>query len=103
MVQKAVELALQGNGKVLKMVFDRLLPPRRDRPINIDNPVVKKFQDILTALAKIVESVSNGELDPDQASKVAGILRNTKKVHRTRLTEVEERLKEEQCRNSRRG
>jgi hypothetical protein len=64
LVELAVNMAKDGNEKMLALILDRLLPARpRSNPIKIDT-------DSTTASdsgRKIIHSMLLGEIDPDQA------------------------------------
>jgi len=44
--RKVVELAKEGNPVALRLCLERLLPPRRDRPINFPLPKVEEAADL---------------------------------------------------------
>ena len=43
--RKAIELALAGDMTAIRLVLERILPPRRDMPINIELPDIAKIED----------------------------------------------------------
>jgi hypothetical protein len=40
LTRKAIELALGGDITALRLCLDRVLPPRKDRPINFEMPAI---------------------------------------------------------------
>ncbi len=60
LTRKAVELAQAGNPVALRLCLERLLPPRKDRPITLKLPQVGGVQDIPKALGAIVKAVAQG-------------------------------------------
>src|SRR5260370_33248870 len=38
LTRKAVEMALAGDGTALRLCLDRILPPRRERPVRVTTP-----------------------------------------------------------------
>ena len=60
LTRKVVELAKDGNPVALRLCLDRLLPPRKDRPINFTLPRIEGAQDLVKALGAILEAVAQG-------------------------------------------
>jgi hypothetical protein len=63
-----VDKAKSGELAAAKIILDRILPPRRDRPVVFTVPKIEKAADALTASAAIVEAVASGELRVRQES-----------------------------------
>jgi hypothetical protein len=72
--RKAVELALNGDTTAIRLVLDRILPPRRERPIRFDLPLLKEPADAVSALAAITVGVSSGELTAGEAQQLAQVV-----------------------------
>jgi hypothetical protein len=60
LTRKVVELAKAGNPMALRLCLERLLPPRKDRPINFTLPPLKEAKDIPSALGAILAAVAGG-------------------------------------------
>ena len=58
LTRKVVELAKEGNPVALRLCLERLLLPRKDRPINFTLPKVEKAADLPKALLAILEAVA---------------------------------------------
>ena len=43
--QKAIDLALTGDIPALRLCLDRILPPRKDRPVSFDSPLITSAKD----------------------------------------------------------
>ncbi len=71
---KVIELAKQGNPMALKLCLERVLPPRKDRPISLKLPEVKVAEDVPQALNAILAAVSQGEITPSEAGILAGLV-----------------------------
>ena len=65
--RKAIELALDGNATALRLCLQRLLAPRRERPVGFTLPPIEKAGDIVAAMAAITEAVADGTLSPSDA------------------------------------
>ena len=44
--RKVVEKALEGDMAALRLCLERLLPPRRDRPVTFDLPKIENVNDL---------------------------------------------------------
>ena len=45
LTQKAIKLALGGNLMALRICMDRILPPRKDRPVAFEIPAITGIED----------------------------------------------------------
>ena len=45
LTQKAIDLALGGDMAALRLCLDRILPPRKDRPVSFTLPEINSAQD----------------------------------------------------------
>jgi len=84
-VKKALELALAGDGPVLRAILDRLCPPRKDGPVKVALPAIESAADIPAVTSALLEAVGKGQLTPSEAQAVAGLV----EAHRKAL-EIEE-------------
>ena len=67
LVQKVLELAQAGDVPCLKMMLDRLYPPRKGQPVNFVMPPIKTSQDVISAIASVWEGIREGHLTPEEA------------------------------------
>ena len=74
LTRKVVELAKNGNPVALRLCLERLLPPRKDRPINFSLPRITGAADLLQALGAILEAVARGEITPGEAQTFTAML-----------------------------
>ena len=65
---------LDGNMQAVKMILDRILPPKKDSPIAIDIPQIKTASDILQAINCISTAVGQGA-DRRRVGSVEGMSR----------------------------
>ena len=98
LTRKAVELAQEGNVVALRLCLERLIPPRKDRPIALELPQVVGVGDIPAALGTILAAVAQGEITPGEGQSVAGMLGAYCKAvelvnHEARLEALESVLK----------
>ena len=97
LVGKCVEMALEGDGQAMKVCMDRLIPPRKDRPVAINFPKIEKASDVAEASSRIAESVANGEITPSEAQLLSSVVEAHRKNLETanlerRLQKLEERV-----------
>lgn len=90
LTRKAVELAKTGNPMALRLCLDRVLPPRKDRPINFTMPKVEGVQDLPKVLGAILEAVAQGEITPGEGQTLTSMLDAYRKGLET--TDLEARI-----------
>ena len=94
LTRKAVELALQGDMAALKLCLERIIPPRKSRPVNIELPEVKTVEGAADAQATVVKAVAEGELTPEEGTAITKILEARMKAieiqdHESRISVLE--------------
>ena len=72
--RKAVELALAGGVTPLRICLDRLVPPRRDRPVTVELPAIERAADVVSASAALVKAVASGAITPSEAVQLARLV-----------------------------
>jgi hypothetical protein len=74
LTQKAIEKALEGDVVALRLCLDRIAPPRKDAPIAFELPHIRSAADTLAASSALLAAVAQGEVTPDEASRVMALL-----------------------------
>jgi hypothetical protein len=90
LIRKAIQKAKQGNLPALRMCLDRILPPRRDRPVHFTIPELNSATDASKAMAAITAAVACGELTPAEAGELARLVESYVKA--IEASEIERRL-----------
>ena len=90
LVGKCVQMALDGDSAAMKVCMDRLIPPRKGRPINLTIPQIKQLGDTSTAMKAVINAVGEGEVTPNEAQVVSSVIEVYRKVIET--TELESRI-----------
>lgn len=90
LTQKAIALALTGDMAALRLCLERILPPRKDRPVTFSLPPIACASDAAKASAALVAAVSLGEITPSEAVELGRLLESF--VRALEVTELEERL-----------
>lgn len=74
LTRKAIEAALGGDGAALRLCMDRIVPPRRERPVRFTLPPLKSADDGASAMAAITAAVAEGELSLGEAESAAKVV-----------------------------
>jgi hypothetical protein len=90
MVRKVIEKAKQGDMIALRLCLDRIVPPRRDRPVNFAIPAPNSPDGAVKAMAAICAGVASGELTPSEAAELSNVIANYVKA--IEVAEVDKRL-----------
>jgi hypothetical protein len=53
------------------MCLDRIIAPRRERPIQLGIPPIRSASDIAAAMGAIVKAAAQGTITPDDAFKLS--------------------------------
>jgi hypothetical protein len=85
LTRKAIDMAKAGDSTAMRLVMERLLPPRKDRPIKFALPPITGAQDHPAALAAVADATARGELTPAEGQAFAAILEQ----HRRAIETVE--------------
>jgi len=74
LTQRAIAMALEGDGPALRLCLDRLAPARRDGPVSLALPPIRSAEDAVVASAAVLEAVAAGDVTPDEAGRVMALL-----------------------------
>src|SRR4051794_39990122 len=70
-LRKASELAQGGDPTALRaLCLDRLLPPRKDRPVPFELPPIESPADLTKATGALLQAVAASELTPSEAADI---------------------------------
>lgn len=87
---KVLAMADGGDLKAAEVILARVWPIRKGRRVSLKLPSVSTPQDVLAAISAVVEATAEGELTPDEAALIAGLLDTKRKAIET--VAIEERL-----------
>jgi len=90
LTRKCIELAKGGNVAALRLCLERLIPARKDRPINLRLPKVEGVADLPKVLEAILKAVASGVITPGEGQSLAAVLEAYRKG--VELTDLEVRL-----------
>lgn len=74
LTRTAVARALDGDASALRLCFDRIIAPRRARPVHIDLPPIMDAADIAAAMAAITAAVADGTITPGEGAEVGMVV-----------------------------
>jgi hypothetical protein len=90
LTQKAIDLALTGDMAALRLCLDRILPPRKDRPVTFTLPPINSAQDAAATVSAVLAAVATGEITPADAGEISRLIEAYVKAFET--AELAERL-----------
>jgi hypothetical protein len=90
LTQKAIDLALTGDMAALRLCLDRILPPRKDRPVSFTLPAINSAQDAAAIVSSVLAAVATGEITPTDAAEVGKLIDSYVRAYET--AELAERL-----------
>jgi hypothetical protein len=88
--RKAVEMALDGDTTAMRLVMDRIMPPRRERPIMFEMPKMETAADAVKASAALVDAVAAGDITPSEAGELSKLVDGFTRA--VELHEIQQRL-----------
>jgi hypothetical protein len=95
-ITKAViDAAKGGDLMAAKIILDRLIPPAKERPVNVDLPDTKTADGVAAAQDAILQAVAGGDLLPGEAQTLSAIVESKRRAIETqelsdRITKLEE-------------
>lgn len=88
--RKAIEAALGGDMTAIRILMDRLAPPRRDRPITLDLPSIESAADADTLCRDLLRATLSGQITPEESVRLANVIEVWRKASET--AQVEHRM-----------
>jgi len=89
LVRKVVQLALDGDLTCLRICLERLVPPKKDAPIEIDLPDIRAIADIPKLFAVLTAKLREG-ITPSEARTVMDLAEGVRKS--LEVAELEKRI-----------
>jgi hypothetical protein len=74
LTRKAVELALAGDPTALRLCFERILPPCRERTVEFTLPPIDSAADIAAAMKAVTAARADGAITPGEAATIAEVV-----------------------------
>lgn len=92
LTRKAVEMALAGDATAMRLCLERILPPRKERPVALNMPPIKTARDLIPVTSALVEAVGSGELTPGEGADLSRLIANIAQA--IEVTDLEERIEQ---------
>jgi hypothetical protein len=73
-IAKVLKLARAGDRAALRMVVDRIDPPRKGRAVRFPLKPIKTTADVVNALASVTAAMARGKLSPAEAVEIASVI-----------------------------
>lgn len=92
LIQKAIELALQGDGTALRLCIERLIPRAKDEPVSVTlgGEDLSKAEGLSQVGKMLIHKIEEGTLSPEEALSLMTILEAQRRIIET--AELAERL-----------
>jgi len=74
LTRKAVELALDGEAGALRLCLERIIPPRRERPVKLGLVAVRGTADLAGTMAAITTAAAQSAITPGEAAELARVV-----------------------------
>jgi hypothetical protein len=74
LTRKAVELALVGDPTAMRLCFERILPPCRERAVKFALPPIESASDIAGAMKAVTSALAGGAITPGEAATIAAVV-----------------------------
>ena len=96
-MQKMITLAKMGDDIAMRLCAERMMPPRRERPVPLPLPRIESDADARRATTDIMEAMSDGEITPKEADRLLRAVAGAAFIMQSgelaaRLNWIEERL-----------
>lgn len=73
-IRATIDAALGGDVSAQRALLDRILPPLKDRPVEVELPAIKGAEAVTEAMGKILDAVAAGHLTPSEGQAMAALL-----------------------------
>ena len=74
LARRVMEYAFDGDPTAMRLCFERIVAPRRTRPVQLDLPPIRDPADITAAMAAVTEAVIGGVITPAEGAEVAKVV-----------------------------
>ena len=93
-MQKMITLAKMGHDGAMRLCVERMMPPRRERPVPLPLPRIETGADVRQATADVIEALAEGDVTPKEAEHLlraiagAAVILQSSEVAAQRLAQV---------------
>ena len=94
LTQTLIQMALERDPVAMRLSMERILPPRKDRPVRFQLRPIGSARDAAEAQSDIAAAVSSGRMTPTEGADISKVLANAAKAFE--VAELAERKQLEQ-------
>jgi hypothetical protein len=73
LTQKAIEMALDGDLVALKLCLERIIPPRKERPLELDC----NKANLKEIRADVIQAIVSGDITPSEGETVCRVINSS--------------------------
>ena len=98
-LEKAMELAKDGNPQALRLCLDRILPVPKERAVTLEIPPITNAKDIPQQSQCVVAAIAQGRITPAEGESITNVLMSHIRILETveferRMAELENHVNE---------
>jgi hypothetical protein len=90
LTRAAIDKAKEGDSTALRLCLERLVPTRKESPIQIELPKITTATDAVEASSIVVEAVSSGEITPSEGEVLQRLINSL--IKSIELHDLERRI-----------
>jgi hypothetical protein len=80
LTRKAVEMALAGDVMALKLCLERLVPPRKERPLSFALPPIASAEDTEEAIGGVLAALGQGLVSLSEAREAIDLIERCRRI-----------------------
>jgi hypothetical protein len=80
LTRKAVEMALAGDVMALRLCLERLVPPRKERPLSFALPPLASVEDTAKAIGGVLAALAQGLVTLGEASEAIELIERCRRI-----------------------
>jgi len=71
--RKAIEAAKEGDMTAVRLCLERLVPIKRESPVQLQLPPIRCAADLSAAVAALLDAVTSGQITPGEAQRLSRV------------------------------
>jgi hypothetical protein len=91
LLRAAIERGRSGDVSALRLALDRLMPPLKDRLVEVNLESIATVTDLLQSIGVVIGDVAKGKLTPSEGATLVGMLSSMRSAFET--CEMDARLR----------
>ncbi|HDS1137205.1 TPA: hypothetical protein QDZ75_001214 [Stenotrophomonas maltophilia] len=91
LTQKAIQMALAGDAAAMRLCMERLVPPTRERVIQVELPIPETPADVPATMRAILAAAADGTITATEAEKLGRCVETFARAHE--LADFDARLR----------